>query len=425
MEARPRVVIIGAGFGGLQCARKLARAPVRVTLLDRHNYHLFTPLLYEVSSSLLNPSDVAPPVRSIVRSARNTEFRLVEVTEIDFANREVSTSSGLRFSYDYLVIAAGSTTNFFSRPGIERGAHTVKDLPDALEFRNHVLRCFEAAEMETDDAMRRRWLTFVVVGAGPTGVEYAGALSELIDLVVRDDYRRLEADMFRVILVEGMDQVLPSFPEGLGRKAQRELERRGVEVVLGRRVDRLDDDRVVLSDGEVLTTRTLAWAAGVKPAALAEEPGLERTESGRIRVDSTLRAVGVEGVFAIGDIAAAVGADGEELPMMAPQAMQEGRYVAGVIAADLKGEDVHPFAFKHKGIMATIGRSAGVAQIGDLSLSGLLGWLAYLLVHLFYLIGFRNRLAVFGQWAWYWLRYDRPIRIIARARQMESDADPF
>lgn len=425
MEALPHVVIIGAGFGGLQCARKLARAPVRVTLLDRHNYHLFTPLLYEVSSSLLNPSDIAPPVRSIVRSARNTEFRMVQVAGIDFDRREVSTSGGLTFAFDYLVIAAGSTTNFFSLAGVERGAHTVKDLPDALEFRNHVLRCFEAAEMETDDAARRRLLTFVIVGAGPTGVEYAGALSELIDLVVRDDFRRLKADMFRVILVEGMDQVLPMFPEELGRKAQRELERRGVIVLLGRRVESLEGDRVVLSDGDSLTTKTLAWAAGVKPAGLAATPGLERTVSGRIRVDPELRATGRDRVYAIGDIAAALGADGQELPMMAPQAMQEGRYVARAIAADVRGEEVSPFIFKEKGVMATIGRSAGVAQIGDLSLSGLPGWLAYLLVHLFYLIGFRNRLAVFGQWAWYWVRYDRPIRIIARARQMDADAEPF
>ena len=425
MGTRPRVVIIGAGFGGLQCARKLARAPVEVTLLDRHNYHLFTPLLYEVSTSLLNPSDVAPTIRSIVRSARNTSFGLVEVADVDLDGREVVTLGGLRFGYDYLVIAAGSTTNFFSNDSVERGAHTVKELPDALEFRNHVLRCFEAAEMESDEAMRRPWLTFVIVGAGPTGVEYAGALAELVDLVVRDDYRRLTRDMFRIILIEGVDRVLPSFLEKLSGKARRELERRGVEVLVGRRVETLDGDRVALSDGEVVETKTVAWAAGVKPAALAETLRLARTESGRIRVDERLRATGYDGVYAIGDIAAAIGEDGHELPMMAPQAMQEGRYVARVIAAELKGRDVRPFRFQAKGVMATIGRNAGVAQIRGLSLSGRPGWLAYLLVHLYYLIGFRNRLAVFGQWAWYYLRYDRPIRIIARARQMDADSEPF
>lgn len=425
MDTRPHVVIIGAGFGGLQCARRLAKAPVSVTLLDRHNYHLFTPLLYEVSTSLLNPSDVSPPIRSIVRSARNTSFGLVEVVDVDLAGREVITLSGRRFPYDYLVIAAGSTTNFFSNASVERDAHTVKELPDALEFRNHVLRCFEAAEMAEDDAQRRAWLTFVIVGAGPTGVEYAGALAELVDLVVRDDYRRLTRAMFRIILVEGMDQVLPSFLEKLGAKARRELERRGVEVLLGRRVDELDGNRVVLSDGEVVETRTVAWAAGVKPVRLAARLQLERTESGRIRVDERLRAAGHDRVYAIGDIAAAMGEDGRELPMMAPQAMQEGRYVARAIAARVRGNQCPAFRFRHKGVMATIGRNSGVAQIRNVSLSGRLGWLAYLLVHLYYLIGFRNRLAVFGQWAWYYLRYDRPIRIIARARQMEADSEPF
>jgi NADH dehydrogenase len=425
MDSRPNVVIIGAGFGGLQCARKLARAPVNVTLLDRHNYHLFTPLLYEVSTSLLNPSDVSPPIRSILRSARNTDFRLVEVADVDLGAREVISRGGVRFPYDYLVLATGSTTNFFANASVERDAHTVKELPDALEFRNHVLRCFEAAELEEDDARRRTWLTFVIVGAGPTGVEYAGALAELVDLVVRDDYRRLTDTMFRIILVEGMDRVLPSFRDKLGAKARRELERRGVEVLLGRRVEELDGDRVVLSDGETVETKTVAWAAGVKPSALAGRLELERTDSGRIRVDERLRAPGHDRVYAIGDIAAVIGDDGRELPMMAPQAMQEGRYVARAIGAGLRGKDVKPFGFRHKGVMATIGRNAGVAQIRNFSLSGRLGWLAYLLVHLYYLIGFRNRLAVFGQWAWYYLRYDRPIRIIARARQMEADSEPF
>jgi len=425
MHTRPRVVIIGAGFGGLQCARKLARAPVEVTLLDRHNYHLFTPLLYEVSTSLLNPSDVSPPIRSIVRSARNTSFGLVEVDDVDLDAREVISLSGLRFPYDYLVIAAGSTTNFFSNASVERDAHTVKELPDALEFRNHVLRCFEAAEMEDDDALRRTWLTFVIVGAGPTGVEYAGALAELVDLVVRNDYRRLSRDMFRIILVEGMDRVLPSFLDRLGEKARRELERRGVEVLVGRRVEELADDRVVLSGGEVVETKTVAWAAGVEPAPLAGRLRLERTGSGRVRVDERLRATGHDRVYAIGDIAAVLDEDGHELPMMAPQAMQEGRYVARAITTELRHKEVRPFRFRHKGVMATIGRNAGVAQIRNFSLSGRPGWLAYLLVHLYYLIGFRNRLAVFGQWAWYYLRYDRPIRIIARARQMEADAEPF
>lgn len=424
--SRPRVVIVGAGFGGLSCARALAGAPVDGLLVDRHNYHLFTPLLYQVASSLLNPSDIAYPVRAVFRRARNVRVRLGHVTGVDFERRVVkidergrARSSGEQeHPYDYLVLASGSTNNFFGSEAIERVALPLKDLPDAMALRNHVLACFEAAARERDDNARQPWLTFVIVGAGPTGVELAGAFSELIRLVLGRDFPELDMRKVWILLVEARDQVLPAFPGELGDDAQRRLERRQIEVRLSTRVVDVASHTVTFSDGQRITTRTFIWAAGVKPGELVPALSLPTTKSGRLVVDEVLRVSGQERVFAIGDIAAVPYQNGE-MPMLSAPAIQEGRSVARTILNIERGRPPERFRYVDKGIMATIGRNAAVAQLGKLRFTGWIGWVMWLLVHLYFIIGFRNRIVVLIEWAWDYLRYDRPIRLIERAKSAD------
>lgn len=414
--ALPRVVIIGAGFGGLQCARALRGQPVAVTLIDRNNYHLFTPLLYQVASSLLNPSDIARPIRSILGRSRNVRFRRDEVTGVDFARREVQLAGGESLGYDYLVLATGSTTNFFGLASLESTALGLKDLPEALELRNHILRCLESAATERDEMERRRLLTFAVVGGGPTGVEYAGALSELVNHVIPREYPELDLAEVRVVLVEALPAVLGTFPADLGEKARAELVRRGIEVRTSTRVIDARPGCLVLQPGDELQARTVVWAAGVKPSPLAAVIDAPKSRSGRVTVDETLRVPGQERVFVIGDLASVV-QDGREVPMLSAPAMQEGRLAAANILRLARGQQALPFRYRDRGSMATIGRNAAVARIGRVSLDGFLGWAAWLVVHLYYIIGFRNRLAVLLGWAWNYLRFDRPVRIITRARE--------
>ncbi len=409
-----RVVIIGAGFGGLECAKRLARAPVQVLLLDRNNYHLFTPLLYQVASSLLNPSDIAHPVRAVLRGASNVRFRMAEVTGVDLEAKTVRSADGSEFPYEYVVIATGSSTNYFGLSSVQATARGLKDLPEALELRNHVMRCFEAAARAGGRDRAADWLRFVVVGGGPTGVEYAGALSELVRRVLVKDYPDLDLGRVRITLVEAADRVLPAFPGPLGHDAGRRLRRMGVEVLLNTKV-RGGSDRVVrLSGGESIEARTLVWAAGVQPSNLVSVLGAPTSESGRLLVDEQLRLKGLSSAFAIGDIAA-VSQGGDEIPMLSAPAIQEGRYVARAITSAARSSSMKGFRYRDKGIMATIGRHAAVAQIGRVSLRGALGWLAWLFVHLYFIIGFRNRIAVMMGWAWNYLFYDRPIRLVARA----------
>jgi NADH dehydrogenase len=428
----PRVVVVGAGFGGLSCARALHGRAAQVLLIDRHNYHLFTPLLYQVASSLLNPSDIAYPVRAVFRKSRNVHVRMGEVNGVDLERRVVLLGgTGVRgaapagedaLPFDYLVLASGSTTNFFGNAAVASTAHGLKDLPEALELRNHVLRCFERAAREPDGAARRAWLTFAVVGGGPTGVEYAGALSELVRLVLAKDFPELDTRRVEIVLIEAHSQLLGAFPRALGEDAERRLRRRGVDVRLDTRVERVAGETITLSGpgGQgTLVAQTLVWAAGVKPGNLAERLALAKTKSGRIVVDEYLRAAGQERVFAIGDIAA-VPYRGGEMPMLSAPAMQQGRCVARTILRAARGQQPRPFRYVDKGTMATIGRSAAVAEIGPLKLKGLVGWLAWLFVHLYYIIGFRNRLVVLVEWAWDYFRYDRPIRIIARAKEQSA-----
>jgi NADH dehydrogenase len=418
----PRVVIVGAGFGGLACARRLGGGPLDVLLVDRNNYHLFTPLLYQVASSLLNPGDIATPVRAILRGARNVRFRQAEVTGVDLEARQVRTAAGDVLPYDYLVLAAGSTTHTFGIASVALEARGLKDLPEALALRNHILRCFEEAARRPDAASRREWLTFVVVGGGPTGVEYAGALAELARLVLARDYPEFDSAEVEIVLLEGRERLLLAFPEALAQEARAQLTRRGVRVRTHLQVTGLQAGEVLLSTGERLQARTLVWAAGVRPAALAEQVAVPRSRSGRIEVDEFLRVRGQERVFAVGDVAAARSGDAD-LPMLAPVASQAGRAAADNILLLAGGRAPAPFRYRDRGTMATIGRKAAVAWIGRVQLKGFVGWVAWLVLHLYMLIGFRNRLLVMIGWAWNYFRYDRPIRIVAGAKEGSEPAE--
>jgi NADH dehydrogenase len=363
---------------------------------------------------LLNPSDIAQPVRSIFRGSKNVRFRQAEVSRIDLDERVVHLDGGDEVPYGFLILAAGSTTNYFGLAGAEDRALGLKDLPEALELRNHILRCLERATLE-NEAGARPWLTFVVVGGGPTGVEYAGALSELVRTVVPQEYPELARRQVRVLLVEGQEEVLPPFPRSLGASARKSLERRGIEVVTGELVKALDGDEVVLAGGERVQAKTLVWAAGVKPSGLAGTIEAGRSRSGRIEVDQFLRVNGHENVFAVGDVASTM-QDGKEVPMLSAPAMQEARVAAANILATIRKEPLKRFHYTNKGTMATIGKNSAVAHVWKFNFTGFIGWLMWLVVHLYYIIGFRNRIVVLLGWAWNYFRSDRPVRIIARAR---------
>ena len=406
MRPHPRVVIVGAGFGGLQCAKALRDKPVDVLLVDRQNYHLFTPLLYQVASCLLNPSEITAPLRKVLRRAPNAHYREGNVVGVDFEGKVVRLENGVGLPYDHLVIATGSTTNYYGNESVRAHALGLKDLGEALQLRNHVLECLEYATAATDDDERQRLLTFCIVGGGPTGVEYAGALGELARLVLPDEYPEIPPSALRILLLEGGDRILTMFKPGLSAYAQRELERRGVDVRLNTLVASADDKGVVLQDGTEVPTATMVWTAGVRP----NDPLHEKPQ--RLEVDDHLRVVGAENVFAIGDVAAARDRHGKELPMVSPPAMQAGRYAARhILDPDIR----RGFRYRDKGTLATIGRRSAVGQVGGVQFRGLLGWIVWLVVHLYYLIGFDNRLRVVMRWAWYYVRFDRPIRVIIRA----------
>ncbi len=413
-RGRHRVIVVGAGFGGLACARKLDGEPVDVLVLDRHNYHLFTPLLYQVATSLLNPSDIAYPLRAIFRRSRNVRFRQAAVSDVDPERKVVRTALGEEFAYDSLLLATGSTNNYFANESLAYHTLGMKTLAEAMRLRNHVLSCLELAARTTTSDERRDWLTFVVVGGGPTGVEYAGALAELLRLVLGRDYPELHSALARIVIVEGLDRLLGTFHPKLGAYAAEELEARGIEVRTATMVESAGEDHVVLRGGDTIRSRTVVWSAGVRPTDPLGERVSERSRSKRIPVDERLRLPGSTGVYVIGDAASVTTRDGE-LPMLSPPAMQAGRYVARSIL----GNKQPPFRYVDKGTMATIGRRAAVADVRGLKMKGTLGWLAWLFVHIYYLIGFRNRAAVLASWAWDYIRRDRPIRLILR-----SEADP-
>jgi NADH dehydrogenase len=412
---RPRVVIAGAGFAGLTCARGLKRAAVDVLLVDRNNYHLFTPLLYQVASAVLDPGEIARPVRQLIRPLNNADFVLANVTGADFEQRALLTDHG-SLHYDYLVLATGSQSDYFGNASLTQHAFGLKDLDEGLAVRNRILERFEESRWTDDREQRRSLLTFAVVGGGPTGVEMAGALSELISLVLRKDYRDLDLGLVRVVLLEAAGSLLGTFEAPLREAARRSLEKKGVEVLLKARVEDVTASSIRLSDGHEIPASTVIWTAGVRASELGKALGLPLGKQARIQVMPTLQAPRHPEVFVIGDLAGAVDQIGDvPLPMLIPVAMQEGRKVASTINDLLRGYGPTNFKYRDPGIMATIGRNSAVAQLGAVRLTGFLGWLMWLFVHLINVISFRSRIIVLVNWAWDYFFYDRPIRLILRA----------
>ena len=413
-SVRPRVVIAGAGFGGLTCARALRRAPVDVLLVDRNNYHLFTPLLYQVASALLDPGEIARPIRQLIRPLPNADFRQALVTGVDLEGRRLATDHG-PIAYDYLVLATGAQSDYFGNASLAEHTLGLKDLDEGLALRNRILSQFEASRWTGDPARRRALLTFAVVGAGPTGVEMAGAISELIRLVLRKDYRDLDINEVRVVLIEAAPYVLGAFVPHLRDAALHSLERKGIKVMLGAKVESVTDSAVRLAGGEDIPACTVIWTAGVRASEVGTAAGVQLVRQSRIKVDGTLQIPGHPVVFVIGDLAGA--SDGTSLlPMLIPVAMQGGRHVAATISNMVANGGASAFRYKDPGIMATIGRNSAVAQLGWVHLSGFLGWLMWLSVHLVNVISFRSRLVVLVNWAWEYLFFDRPVRLIVRAR---------
>ena len=410
---RPRVLIAGAGFGGLTCARALKNAPVDVLLVDRNNYHLFTPLLYQVASAVLDPGEIARPVRQLIRPLRNADFLLANVRGVDFQQSQLLTDHG-PLPYDYLVLASGSQSDYFGNASLTQHAFGLKELDEGLAVRNRILMRFEEARWTQDRERRRTLLTFAVVGGGPTGVEMAGALAELTRLVLSKDYRDFDLDLVRVVLLEAAGSLLGTFAEPLREAARLSLEKKGVEVLLKAKVADVTTSSIRLVDGHEIPASTVIWTAGVRASEVGSALGLSLGRQARVQVLPTLQVDGHPEVFVIGDLAGPVDG-GAPLPMLIPVAMQEGRHVAATIRDVLRGYGATNFLYKDPGIMATIGRNSAVAQLGPVRLTGFLGWLMWLFVHLINVISFRSRIVVLVNWAWDYLFYDRPIRLILRA----------
>jgi NADH:ubiquinone reductase (H+-translocating) len=414
-----RVVIIGGGFAGLSAAIKLKHAPVRVTLIDRRNYHLFQPLLYQVATGALSPANVASPLRHVLRKQKNTQVLLGEVTHIDGARHVVVLNDG-EIPFDTLVVATGATHHYFGHDEWEQFAPGLKTIEDATDMRSRILLAFEEAEREPDPAKKRAWLTFVVVGGGPTGVELAGALGEIANDTLKHDFRNIDPSSAKIILVEGTDRVLPPYPPKLSESTKQMLTRLGVTVRTGALVKKIEQGLVTISEGdrsEIISTGTTLWAAGVLASPLgrilAAECAATLDKAGRVVVEPDFTIASHPEIFVIGDLASFTHqAGGKPLPGVAQPAIQAGRYVGDVISKRLRGASVHPFHYADHGNLATIGRAAAVADLGQLQLSGFPAWMIWLFVHLLNIVQFQNRLLVLIQWAWLYITYDRSARLI-------------
>ena len=409
----PHIVIVGAGFGGMEVARKLANAPVQITLIDRQNYHLFQPLLYQVAIAGLVPSQIAYPLRTIFRKQKNLNFQMGEVTSVDFNACYVKLEGSI-IAYDYLVLAVGGQTNFFGMDSVEQNGFQLKDIESAIRVRNHLLGMFEQASREADAEKRRALLTFVIVGGGPTGVETAGALAELISHVMVKDYPEMSLSDARVLLLEATEHLITAYPEEL-RKATRDLlEKKNVEILMDTKLVSYNGRQVTLGDGRQIPAHTLIWTAGVKAAEVLDHLGVQQAGSGRVRVESTLQLPEHPEVFVIGDAAYLVNGNGKPLPMLSTVAIQQGKVAAQNIKRILKGQSPEPFHYKDPGLLATIGRNAAVARIWGISFSGFIAWVIWVFLHIYRLIGFRNRVLVMVNWAWDYIFYENQVRLITK-----------
>ncbi|MBI4404326.1 MAG: NAD(P)/FAD-dependent oxidoreductase [Deltaproteobacteria bacterium] len=408
----PRIVIAGGGFGGLAAARCLKNAAAHITVVDRNNHHLFQPLLYQVATAGLSPAQIAAPIRAILRKQKNAEVLMSEVKGVDQKQRAVLLSDRSLF-FDYLIIATGARHSYFGHDEWERHAPGLKTLSDAIRIRQKILLAFERAEMEPEGNARRATLTFVIVGGGPTGVELAGAIAELARRALASDFRHIDTTATRILLLEAGKRILPSFPEELSDKAAAALSRLGVEVRTGSSVERIENDGLWVSDN-FLAAGTIIWAAGIIASPVGLWLSHKTDPQGRVFVNSDLSLPSDPNIFVIGDAAYFAPSDGKPLPALAPVAMQEGKYVAHLILSRLKGQNTPPFRYKDKGSLATVGRSFAITVYKRLKVSGFVAWLVWLAVHIYYLIGFRNRLIVIFEWAWAYFTYQRGARLITQ-----------
>lgn len=407
---KPRVVIVGAGFGGLYATRELKRADIHLTVIDRRNHHLFQPLLYQVATAGLAPEEIAHPIRVILRRQKNAQVVLEEVTSINVTQRKVLLKDGERV-YDYLILAPGAEDSYFGHADWKVWAPGLKDLEEALEIRRRILLAFERAEREPDEVKRHGLLTFVIVGGGPTGVELAGAIAEISGRVMVRDFRAIDPREARIVLIEGGPGILPEYPEDLSAKAEGALKKLGVEVLRNSMVTSVRQEGVFISDHQI-KTETVLWAAGVKPSALGQSLGTSLDRTGRVLVEPDLSIPGHPEVYVIGDLALFLDRTAQPVPGVAPAAVQEGRHAAKNILRACQGKPSEPFRYFDKGSLATIGRAAAVAYFGRIKLSGFIAWVTWLLVHIFFLIGFRNRLSVMVDWAWAYFADRREARLV-------------
>lgn len=419
MSDRKHVVIVGGGFGGLNAAMSLRSTPVRVTLVDRTNHHLFQPLLYQVATAGLSPADIAVPIRSVLSAQKNARVLLAEAKGVDLQEKRLLLDKG-EVAYDYLVLAVGATHNYFGHDDWASHALGLKTLDEALSIRERMLLAFEAAERSTDPEARKRLLTFAVIGGGPTGVEMAGAFSELARHVLARDFRAIDPSATRVVLVEAGPRILSAFPEALSDRAEAQLATLGVEVHKGDPVAHIDESGIAFKDGTRLPAATVVWAAGIRGTSFAKNLGVDLDRGGRVVVGTDCSIPGHPEVFAIGDMAAMRDVHGVDVPGLCPAAIQQGNYVAATIRADLSGKPRKPFEYLDKGTMATVGRRRAIAKVKSLELSGMLAWLAWMAIHVFFLIGFRNRFVVMFNWGWQYFTWKRGARLITHTNRAEQ-----
>ena len=420
MGDRKHVVIVGGGFGGISAAKKLKKAEVDITLIDRHNHHLFQPLLYQVATAALSPGDIAIPIRAILGKCKGLQVLLGTVSSIDRKRQAVVLKKGQSISYDYLILAPGARYNYFGNDDWEKHAPGLKSIGDALEVRERILLSLEEAEQLDDPKLREPYLTYVIIGGGPTGVEMAGAIAEIAKRNMMRDYSTFSKNETRIFLVEAGPRILNGYPESLGEKARDTLEEMGVRVLLNTPVTDIAENKVSFSEGTI-ETPNIIWAAGVAASPILSSLQTEQDRTGRVFVDDDLSLADDNHIFVIGDAAHKKDKEGNPLPALAPVAMQEGEFVGTLIKDELNGQKRQEFTFTDKGTMATIGRAKAVADIHGFKFSGFFAWLLWSVVHIFFLIGFRNRFRVFVEWMWHYLTFNRGVRLITDRKSTDDD----